>query len=912
MPVQSSQMRDDGPGGGSGPVTRPAARGRRGGWEIKLPARWRLQRFLGAGGQSEVWLAHDEELDQQVAIKVFAPDLSDEALERLRREVRLGRTLQNPHLVRVYELIEDGGRLAMAMAWLPGGSLAQRLAERGPLPIAEVVQATDEALAALAYLHEQRIVHRDVKPSNLLLNLDGRVYLADLGLVRGLDEQGRLTRTEMVVGTPVYMSPEQIRAARLTPASDLYSLGVTVFQLLAGHPPFEGSSEFDVAHRHLRTPAPDVRSRRADCPKWLARFVARLLEKRPEDRWPDAAAARSAFVRQATPMSPRRRRRILLTGAALLGTAVVVALGARWVVRLTAPRATVSVVAEGRVVRVLGGSGQEVWRRELAVPIDQVERGDIDGDGRADTVVVANEPHREDREAAQPSSGLLVVGATGDVIVDARVRDLIGSWPWPFPLDTKSQVTLLDADLDDRKEIVLSTHHRLHYPADLRIYWPRAGTWQRLLHHPGYIYDVAVLPDRSLPRLRYFAFANELAMNAVVGELMLSVPGRSGTRPVTTQPGLFGEGPGVEQVWYTVLGQRRPGDRDRSVGVAIDDDGATSLVVEGRPVHLDRFGNPSDGPNRGVDLTAWRRDFLTQLRQFAFESTSSGPARVGAEETRFRREFAALLREPAYENLLELRVAEAHAIAGERAAAIRRLERAARESPGESIDYRLAHLLALDGRLDEAVAVIQRLSASNQTPAAHFDGVRLLFRLATELQDEELLREAQAGVVTWWTGSDFLAVPAAADLWWDRVDDVDGRARSSDRAPEGSAVACLARWRLGRTVRGDVDAMQRSLELNPDAEAEGRLALAASLSALGRHDEALAAFPALEGLLASRARLEFPARQLLDLTEAVHAKVLRASGDVDGARARAQALLSRLRPNLLPARLAAEVLAAEP
>jgi len=242
VPVQSSQMRDDGPGGGSGPVTRPAARGRRGGWEIKLPARWRLERFLGAGGQSEVWLAHDEELDQQVAIKVFAPDLSDEALERLRREVRLGRTLQNPHLVRVYELIEDGGRLAMAMAWLPGGSLAQRLAERGPLPIAEVVQATDEALAALAYLHEQRIVHRDVKPSNLLLNLDGRVYLADLGLVRGLDEQARLTRTEMVVGTPVYMSPEQIRAGRLTPASDLYSLGVTVFQLLAGHPPFEGTS----------------------------------------------------------------------------------------------------------------------------------------------------------------------------------------------------------------------------------------------------------------------------------------------------------------------------------------------------------------------------------------------------------------------------------------------------------------------------------------------------------------------------------------------------------------------------------------------------------------------------------------------------------------------------------------------
>jgi tetratricopeptide (TPR) repeat protein len=570
------------------------------------------------------------------------------------------------------------------------------------------------------------------------------------------------------------------------------------------------------------------------------------------------------------------------------------------------------VVAEGHVVRVVARTGQETWRRELPVPVDQVERGDVDGDGRPDTVVVGNEPHREDREAAQPSSELLVVAASGEVIVDARVRDLIGSWLWPYPLDTKSQVTLLDADLDGRKEIVLSTHHRLHYPADLRIYWPRTGTWQRLLQHPGYIYDVAVVPDRDSPRLRFFAYANELAMNAVVGELMLSVPGRAGTRPVTTQPGLFGEGPGVEQAWYTLLGQRRPGDRDRSVGVAIETDGATRLVVEGRPVRLDRFGNPSDGPNPGADLTAQRRAILTRLNQLTWETTRMAPARLADEEARLRSEFSALLREPAYANLLELRGAEALALVGERAAAIRRLERAVRESPGEAIDYRLANLLALHGRLDEAVEVIRRLRASYQTPAAHFDGVRLLFRVATELRDEEMLKGTQASVVSWWTASDFLAVPATADLWWDRVTDVDGRARSSDRAPEGSASACLARWRLGTTVRGDIDAMQRAHTLNPDADAENRLALAASLSALGRHDEALAEFPALEGALEVRARLEFPARQLLDLTEAVHAKALLASGDVDGARAHAQALLSRLRPGLLPARLAADVLAAEP
>ena len=166
-----------------------------------LPPRWKPARLLGRGGQADVWLAEDTELSEWVAVKVFHPDLTEAARERIRREVRLGRSLQHPGLVRVFELIDTGDRLAVVMELVAGGSVAQRL-EAGPLPIDEVIRIADETLEALAFLHREGVVHRDVKPSNLLLDAGGRVRLADLGLVRRLDDAGDLTRTAMTVGTP--------------------------------------------------------------------------------------------------------------------------------------------------------------------------------------------------------------------------------------------------------------------------------------------------------------------------------------------------------------------------------------------------------------------------------------------------------------------------------------------------------------------------------------------------------------------------------------------------------------------------------------------------------------------------------------------------------------------------------------
>lgn len=163
-----------------------------------------------------------------------------------RREVKLGRSLSHPGLARIFELIEGGDRLAVAMEWVRGETLARR-AGASLLPIGEVIAVAERLLEALAFLHERQTIHRSVKPSNLLLDEEGGVRLADLGLVRPLSDDAGITRTAMTVGTPGSMSPEQVRGGELTPASDLYSLGITPFQLLTGTVPFEGRSVFEVA-----------------------------------------------------------------------------------------------------------------------------------------------------------------------------------------------------------------------------------------------------------------------------------------------------------------------------------------------------------------------------------------------------------------------------------------------------------------------------------------------------------------------------------------------------------------------------------------------------------------------------------------------------------------------------------------
>ena len=285
-----------------------------------LPERWRLERILGVGGQAEVWLAFDTELQERVAVKVLARPDRPTAVQRLKREVRVGRKLRHENLVQIYELVDAGPSMAVVMEYLEGGNLSERLGDGG-LEIAEVERIAEALLEALACLHREGIVHRDVKPSNVLFDGVGIPKLADFGTLSPMDEAGDLTATNLTVGTPAYMSPEQVRGEEPAPSSDLYSLGVTLFHLLVGKRPFEGGSEFDVARMQVTDNAPSIRRERPDCPRWLGIFVHRLLEKDPKNRWRDAGEAVVAFRARRW----RPTRRVVLRSVAV--AAIVAALG---------------------------------------------------------------------------------------------------------------------------------------------------------------------------------------------------------------------------------------------------------------------------------------------------------------------------------------------------------------------------------------------------------------------------------------------------------------------------------------------------------------------------------------------------------------------------------------------------------
>ncbi len=265
---------------------------------------------IGRGGVAVVYRATDIRLKRPVAIKVLPPDVAyrTEVRRRFLREAETAAQLNHPNIVPIYSVDEREGLVFFVMALVHGESLAARL-ERGPLPVGEACRVLREVADALAYAHGRGVIHRDIKPDNILLDREsGRAMVTDFGIARAAEADSRLTLTGVVVGTPAYMSPEQILGEReIDGRSDLYSLGVVGYQMLTGELPFKASSPPAMMMKHMSEPAPPIHSLRPDLPPALAVAIDRALAKRPEDRWPDAAAFRDAVggLAQAVPGGER-------------------------------------------------------------------------------------------------------------------------------------------------------------------------------------------------------------------------------------------------------------------------------------------------------------------------------------------------------------------------------------------------------------------------------------------------------------------------------------------------------------------------------------------------------------------------------------------------------------------------------
>jgi serine/threonine protein kinase len=263
-----------------------------------IAGRFRLERLLGRGGMSEVWLAHDLELERPVAVKLLS---SAGTAPRFEREARSAASLSHPNIVGVFDYGQVEGRPYLVLEYVPGGTLAERLSAQ--LPDEEVAEIARDIAAGLAHAHEHGIVHRDLKPSNVLFDDEGRAKIADFGVARALSD-ATLTTTGAVVGTARYMAPEQASGGEVGAESDVYAFGVILFELLTGRPPFE--AEHPVADMLTKSwqDAPAVESIRPDAPLFLATLAASALALDRHARPADGSALVAALDRQMLPAAP--------------------------------------------------------------------------------------------------------------------------------------------------------------------------------------------------------------------------------------------------------------------------------------------------------------------------------------------------------------------------------------------------------------------------------------------------------------------------------------------------------------------------------------------------------------------------------------------------------------------------------
>ena len=388
---------------------------------------YRVLDVLGQGGMGQVYLAEDEVLGRRVAIKTILPAVSGEGAHRARflREARAMATVEHPRVVRVYSFGETAGRAYFVMELVEGETLAARLQRTPRLPVEEALRIAREVAEALAAAWARGLIHRDVKPSNIILDAEGHVHVADFGLARPVETGAdpSITREGAFVGSPHYVAPEQVRAQTPDFRTDIYSLGIVLYEMLAGRRPFDGPSAMDVVTRHLNEPPPPLRAFAPDTPEPVAHLVETMTAKSPALRpasYPtliaslsgtragDAGGGASPSLPTSTlptaalpspPPAARSRGQHRVVAAVVVA---VVALGAAVAVRDRFGRASRPpgdfVVA---LAPFYGGDTESATEAQalLALVESEAKRILSDEEGRSVAVTPAREPARSAREA---------------------------------------------------------------------------------------------------------------------------------------------------------------------------------------------------------------------------------------------------------------------------------------------------------------------------------------------------------------------------------------------------------------------------------------------------------------------------------------------------------------------------------
>ena len=293
---------------------------------IVLNERYELKQQIGRGGMAEVRLARDLLLDRPVAIKILYPEhaVDPNFVERFRREAQAAANLNHPNIVSVYDWGKYESTYFMAMEYVPGRTLAEYLRANTRIEPDEAATIGIEVARALAFAHRNGVVHRDIKPANILIANTGEVKVADFGIARAMNApaENHLTQAGSVMGTATYFSPEQAQGAQPDPRSDLYSLGIVLYEMVAGKPPFSGENPVSIAYKQVHENPQPLNQLVLDIPKPFEAIVARLLAKNPDLRYPSADAVRDDLRRY-------RNGEPVQALAAALGNAGIAPNGAR-------------------------------------------------------------------------------------------------------------------------------------------------------------------------------------------------------------------------------------------------------------------------------------------------------------------------------------------------------------------------------------------------------------------------------------------------------------------------------------------------------------------------------------------------------------------------------------------------------
>ena len=263
---------------------------------VVLAERYRLEERVAGGGMGEVWRATDTLLQRSVAVKLLRESLAEDSVvsERFRREALLTAQVSHPNMAGVFDYVQEDGRPGIVMEFVDGETLADRLAREGKIEVADAVRITSAVLAALQAAHDAGIVHRDVKPGNVMLTVSGDVKVTDFGIARAASDH-TLTETGMVIGTAHYLAPEQVSGKPATPASDIYSVGAILYEMLAGARPFEGETPIAIAMRRIAEDPRPLRDAAPEVPEPVSAVVMRALSRDPAKRHESAADMRRAF-----------------------------------------------------------------------------------------------------------------------------------------------------------------------------------------------------------------------------------------------------------------------------------------------------------------------------------------------------------------------------------------------------------------------------------------------------------------------------------------------------------------------------------------------------------------------------------------------------------------------------------------